>query len=49
MLVADPWRKISTVGFVMWLLGSAGLAVSGRRSGRRSGKTVELGKTGDAS
>jgi hypothetical protein len=37
LLVEDPWRPVSRTGFVMWLLGSAGLVVSGRVSRKAPG------------
>jgi hypothetical protein len=32
LLVKDRWRPVSRAGFVLWLLGSAGLVLSGRRA-----------------
>jgi hypothetical protein len=34
LLVRDEWRAVTRVGLLMWILGSAGLVLSGRRPPR---------------
>jgi hypothetical protein len=47
LLVEDRWRSVSRTGFLMWLLGSAGLVLSGRSPVKSRG--VEAGRGGGES
>jgi hypothetical protein len=46
LLVSDGWRDLARAGFIMWLLGSIGLVLSGRVTPAPAGGSVRITRAG---